>query len=561
MSQRWPMLAVCAVLVSSCGGGDISVDTSGPPGTPTTEVVANTTVAPSTTAPGDRSETELFAGTACGDPVSYTLGGDERIVVARDPSEGLTALMLLDGELFDPEDESAWQTYAASNDTLLLLAFVRPQPATPHLVTAIYDSFFAGRGTGVLVFVEEGDDATIDIISLDLTAQTIEVDFRIPIGGMTSAYPPDFTDYDEPGDQSPCRSGVITGGFSGPFELLDFDEYPGPSTDSAPLPIPTAPPASAPVTTPPSPPLAYAEPIELMSLPGTELRYAFDINNHGMVVGEVIEETSVAVWWPSATSEPERLDGLLGVEDLAESFAIGVNDRGQVLVFARSGLGAEDDRIGRLFVVDPAAGMSSEVMVEFATIGPGHGLDPGTWGSSMNGSGDVVGSSRVPARSFRWEFSTGQAVDVGLLDWALSINDAGLVAGAVGDQPAYWNPMTATVHELSSDGGGVASCINDHGQAAGIVTPDNVTEAGRAVVWDLATGRYAELGLPDVYVHDINERGQILGSRVLGSPGQGSWVWDPSAQSVVELATNDYPSAINDLGIVLAGPEIWVPVD
>ena len=197
------MLAVSVVLLSACGGADTSVES----GTPTTVVVTNTTVTPSTTAPSDGSETELFTGTACGAPVSYLLGGDERIVVVRDSSEGLTALMLLDGELFDPEDERAWQAYAAANDTLLLLAFVRPQPATPHTVTAIYDSFFAGRGTGLLGFVEEGDDATIDIVALDLTSQTIEVDFTIPIGGLTSAYPPDFTEYDE------CHLGVIAGSF------------------------------------------------------------------------------------------------------------------------------------------------------------------------------------------------------------------------------------------------------------------------------------------------------------------------------------------------------------
>ena len=155
--------------------------------------------------------------------------------------------------------------------------------------------------------------------------------------------------------------------------------------------------------------------------------------------------------------------------------------------------------------------------------------------------------------------STGHAVDIGL-DRAGGINDAGQVVGSLEGRPAYWDPSTATIHELSSDGDGYASCINDHAQAAGVVSWTPTTETGRAVIWDLATGEYTELGLSDVYVHDINEYGQVLGSDILGSTiGAGPWIWEPSAQAVIELPARFSASAINDLGYVVATREVWIP--
>ena len=467
------MLAVSVVLLSACGGADTSVES----GTPTTVVVTNTTVTPSTTAPGDSNETVLFTGTACGAPVSYLLGGDERIVVVRDSSEGLTALMLLDGDLFDPEDERAWQAYAAANDALLVLAFVRPQPATPHTVTAIYDSFFAGRGTGLLGFVEEGDDATIDIVALDLTSQTIEVDFTIPIGGLTSVYPPDFTEYDE------CHLGVIVGSFGGPFELLDIDEYPDTPTTSTPVPTPTAPSSTTPettsVTTPSAPPLAYAEPIDLGVLPGGSRSWAGDINDHGVIVGSswASEFERYAVWWPDPSSGPQRLDGLLELryED-PHSIAPRINNAGEVLVTASP----------QAFVVDPLSGTSIEITVDFGIKDPVSGITAFT-ALEMNERGDVVGSVEVGwpphdpsvtgpepfTRAFLWTKATGEAIDLGTLDgaessYATGINDLGQVFGSSDGRPFVWDPSTGTMRELA-------------------ILP------GHAWIWDVATGDVIDL--------------------------------------------------------------------
>ena len=502
ISRGWPMLAVSVVLLSACGGADTSVELS----TPTTEVVTNTTVTPSTTAPGDGDETVLFTGTACGAPVSYVLGGDERIVVVRDPSEGLTALMLLDGELFDPEDESAWQAYAAANDTLLVLAFVRPQPATPHTVTAIYDSFFAGRGTGLLGFVEEGDGATIDIVALDLTSQTIEVDFTIPIGGLTSAYPPDFTEYDE------CHLGVIVGSFGGPFELVDFDEYPGPPTTSTPVPTPTAPSSTTPettsVTTPSAPPLAYGEPIDLGVLPGGSWSRAFDINDHGVIVGfsHAGDSAGHAVWWPDPSGGPQRLDGSLDLRyEQHGAIAIRINNAGEVLV--NSGPQA--------FVVDPLAGTSVEVTVDFGLKSPS-GF-PTIKALEMNERGDVVGSVEVGwpphdpsvtgaepfTRAFLWTKATGEAIDLGTLDGADSsnatgINDLGQVFGSSDGRPFVWDPSTGTMRELAILAGGDRAYpryIDDRGDAIGFSEYGGSTVGSlhHTVIWDVATGDVIDL--------------------------------------------------------------------
>ena len=158
----------------------------------------------------------LLSGTACGEATSYRLSGDERIVVARDANGSLDALIVLDGELFGTEDEAAWAQYAAQHDTLLLIAFDDPEPATPHTVTAIFDSLFAGRGVGLLGFVEHGAGERVEITSIDLDEPSIEVEFSIPVGGRIRDYPPDLAAFEE------CAPTVVTGSFGGPVELVTF---------------------------------------------------------------------------------------------------------------------------------------------------------------------------------------------------------------------------------------------------------------------------------------------------------------------------------------------------
>ena len=158
----------------------------------------------------------LLSGTACGAPVSYTLGSDERIVVNFTHARMIDLVAVLDGEFFSGESELGWQAYAAQHDTFLMLAFDRPEPATPHAVTALFDSIFGGRGTGVLGFVEHGMGEVVDIVAIDTAAKTITVSFTIPIVGHATSYPPDFAAFDR------CMTGSVTGSFSGPYELASF---------------------------------------------------------------------------------------------------------------------------------------------------------------------------------------------------------------------------------------------------------------------------------------------------------------------------------------------------
>lgn len=178
---------------SACNGGGVSV-TDGP--------IASTT---------------LLSGTACGTPVSYTLGGDEHIAVNFTPAGLLDLVAVLDGDFFAGDSELGWQTYAAAqHDTYLLLAFDAPEPATPHQVTAIFDSLFGGRGTGVLGFVEHGMGENVVITAIDTAAKTIAIEFTLPIHGYAAGYPPNFATFDE------CISGSVTGAFSGTYELASF---------------------------------------------------------------------------------------------------------------------------------------------------------------------------------------------------------------------------------------------------------------------------------------------------------------------------------------------------
>ncbi len=158
----------------------------------------------------------LLSGTVCGDATSYRLTGDERIQVVRAADGGLEALLVLDGELFDIEDEAAWAQYAAQHDTFLLLAFEDPEPATPHTVTTIFDSLFAGRGVGVLGFVEHGAGERVEITSIDLDAPSIEVELDIPVAGRIRDYPPDLAAFEF------CEPTRVTGSFGGPVEIVTF---------------------------------------------------------------------------------------------------------------------------------------------------------------------------------------------------------------------------------------------------------------------------------------------------------------------------------------------------
>ena len=162
----------------------------------------------------------LLSGTGCEGAVTYTLAGDERIVLYTNATSGLLeALMVLDGPFFDTQSEAAWQSYAAANDTFSLIAFSDPEPVTAHTITMIFDSFFGGRNSGVLAFAEHGAGERVEITLIDTTTQTIEVDFTLPVWGSTPAYPPAF---DAIVDCMLTTPGSVTGSISGRYETMSF---------------------------------------------------------------------------------------------------------------------------------------------------------------------------------------------------------------------------------------------------------------------------------------------------------------------------------------------------
>lgn len=166
---------------------------------------------------GAIANTTLLGGTACGTPVSYTLGGDERIAVNVTPAGLIDLVAVLDGDFFSGDSELGWQTYAAAqHDTYLMLAFDNPEPATPHQITAIFDSVFGGRGTGVLGFVEHGMGESVVITAIDTAAKTIAIEFTLPIYGYAAGYPPNFATFDV------CSNGSVTGAFRGSYQLASF---------------------------------------------------------------------------------------------------------------------------------------------------------------------------------------------------------------------------------------------------------------------------------------------------------------------------------------------------
>ena len=108
---------------------------------------------------------------------------------------------------------------------------------------------------------------------------------------------------------------------------------------------------------------------------------ASDIDNDGVVIGVAYLPAQpngsrpVAVWWPSPTRGPQRLDRNLPGADTGSN-ALRINDHGQVLVSTSS----------HAFVVDPVVGSSREVVVPFA------GARTQLFEAGMNNHGDVAGS-------------------------------------------------------------------------------------------------------------------------------------------------------------------------
>lgn len=312
--------------------------------------------------------------------------------------------------------------------------------------------------------------------------------------------------------------------------------------------------AASTTTTTTTPPLTgYDGPLDLGVLPGTTMSAATDINDDGIVVGRGFlpadgEAIDVAVWWPTPTGGPERLAHGLDVPELHGSEALRINDRGQILVRAGS----------RAAVIDPVAGTTKEVTVPFAEQDLLNLYEAG-----LNNDGDVVGGVVVDTvyeaegqhavgHAFRWDYQTGDAVDLGTLPGAessraIAIDDTGRIVGVSDGMPFVWNPADETMRPLGTTEGQVANC-NNVGQVIG-------SSGSHTTVWDLGTGELTTyeqvVGVP----LDINDAGQIVG---------GDTVWDPITETTITvpppvvdvLAINNRGQLV---GISNAHAALWNP--
>lgn len=156
-----------------------------------------------------------LSGQACNKAIEYVVpGGDARIEVYVDEVGDIKKIMVLDGPVFNPARQEEWSSYAAQYDTWLRLTFTAEQPPMPVEVTSIYDSFFAARGFGYVLFYEY-ERGRVTIESIDMDARTLEVSFDIDVSAGYTDYPPDLA---QPQLCEPPSA--LTGTIAGPFELL-----------------------------------------------------------------------------------------------------------------------------------------------------------------------------------------------------------------------------------------------------------------------------------------------------------------------------------------------------
>jgi probable HAF family extracellular repeat protein len=341
-------------------------------------------------------------------------------------------------------------------------------------------------------------------------------------------------------------------------------------------PEPPSPPASPPPP-PPAPPasLAVAD-YTVISLAGgrggDEGALAYDINNHGQIVG-AIDPTffrGTAVLWTISGSEVLSTQNLGTLPGGSDSHAKAINDVGQIVGWS------SDGSTRRPFVWTAGSGM-----VDLG-IPPSF---PAAIANDINDSGQVVGAI-FPSVDGTWDpwFSSRFMVwtvdqngnpiaelDLGTFGGenaaAFGNNSLGYIAGASyrDDSEGFrgvglvWAEPNS---EVELDGFTEVFAINDFGEVAG-----NYDTLDRGFFWSSDDGF---VDIPEGIPSDLNNSRQIVGTTVIGSPS--AFIWHDGETRALppppatEIGWQSYhATAINEDGWVAgySAPDwqaiLWIP--
>jgi probable HAF family extracellular repeat protein len=253
--------------------------------------------------------------------------------------------------------------------------------------------------------------------------------------------------------------------------------------------------------------------------------YAYDINNHSQVVGEMSWSGSSVAFVQSGAGAPQPIPG---TPDRLWSYANRINELGQ----ATGRCGAN------------AALWKNGIMVNLGTLPGGYS----SYGRGINDNGQVVGDSTntdYKYHAFLWDSVHGmQDIGVGT---AYDINNAGQVVGYNWPSAFIWDAEHGT---QTVDGVARLYAINNRGDSAGITN-----HSTSLVRW--RDGTLMPLQTPESTYYtqagDINELGQSVGFAHNGY--DIPVVWD-AAGNVQRLPTfywwgSEQACGINDQGQIV----------
>lgn len=260
---------------------------------------------------------------------------------------------------------------------------------------------------------------------------------------------------------------------------------------------------------------------DLYTLSG--IQEAYGINNSGQVAGtSVFGDTHAIITGPDGVGIKD-----LGTFDGSRSFALGINDSGQVTGGFQTGGG------------EVHAFLTGSNGVGYTVLGTLGGQ--GNQASGVNASGQVTGTSYISGNLHAHAYITGAdgvgMKDVGTLflnSYASGINDAGQVVGfsdvADGTNHAFMTgPDGVGMTDLGTLGGKFSQsvAINDLGEVVGIAltASDNGWHSfiySHGGITDLSLlAPVVAAGWSNLSVADINNNGQIVGSGTINGEREG----------------------------------------